>query len=327
MKGSTFTVGVVQAAPKILDLPETVDRACRWIAEAGRRGVRLLAFPETWIPGYPFWCDTGAFGAWGDEASRRLQARLWNNALALPSPELDRLGEAARAARCAVVLSVNERGATGSIYNTLVYLSASGEFVGRHRKLVPTHGERLIWGHGDAEGLRTHDLGEGVRVGGLICWEHWMPLPRHVLHAEGEQVHVAVWPHAAEIHQLASRHYAFEGRAFVLVAATYLERASVANDPDLGESLPERDLILDGGSAIIGPDASYVVEPVYGREELLIAELDLGRITEEKHTLDVAGHYSRPDLFDLQVRRTPLPPFRDIPRTDESAGGCETSST
>jgi predicted amidohydrolase len=147
----------------------------------------------------------------------------------------------------------------------------------------------------------------GARVGGLVCWEHWMPLPRHVLHAEGEQIHVGAWPHAAELHQLASRHYAFEGRAFVLVAAAYLEKSALPADFELASDFSsEGPVLLNGGSAIIAPDASYVVELVRGREELLTAELDLRRVAEEKLLLDTAGHYSRPDLFEVKVNRTPL---------------------
>jgi nitrilase len=305
-----FPVAVAQAAPVVLDLAASLEKACQWIAEAGRRGACLVAFPETWLPVYPFWCDAGTFGRWEHAPSKKLQARLARNSLAIPSPETDRLCRAAREARCAVVLGANERTATGSLYNTLLFIGAEGELLGRHRKLVPTFGERLVWGYGDAAGLRTY-VCEGVRVGGLICWEHWMPLARHVLHAEGEQVHVAAWPVCREVYQLASRHYAFEGRCFVLVAACYLEKRHLPADFELAADWAAApDVLLDGGSAIIGPDAQYVVEPVRGREELLVAELDLDRVAEEKLSLDVGGHYSRPDLFELRVRREPLPQVR-----------------
>jgi predicted amidohydrolase len=305
-----LTVAIAQATPAVLDLPGCIAKACDWIREASRRGAQLIAFPETWLPVYPLWCDAGTFGKWGHEPSKRLHARLAENSLVIPSAATQILCQVAREARCAVVLGANELAATGSLYNTLVFISAEGELVGRHRKLVPTFGERLVWGYGDASGLRAYNLA-GARVGGLICWEHWMPLPRHVLHSEGEQVHIAAWPHAGEIHQLASRHYAFEGRAFVLVAASYLEKSALPPDFELaGDFAAAASVLLNGGSAIIGPDASYAVAPVYGREELLTAEIDLRRCTEEKITLDVAGHYSRPDLFELRVRREPLPQVR-----------------
>jgi len=227
----------------------------------------VLAFPETWAPVYPLWCDAGTFGKWGHEPSKKLQARLARNSLAIPSRETEQLGRAARAAKCAVVFGANELGGTGSLYNALLFISAEGEILGRHRKLVPTFGERLVWGYGDASGMRAYESAAGAKLGGLVCWEHWMPLSRHVLHAEGEQVHVAAWPHAGEIHQLASRHYAFEGRAFVLVAASYLPKSALPADFELASDFADApEVLLNGGSAVIAPDASYVVEPLYGRE-------------------------------------------------------------
>ena len=313
-------VGVAQATPAFLDLPASVEKACSWIAEAGRRGARLLAFPETWLPCYPLWCDAGTFGKWGHGPSKALHARLVRNSIAVPSPELDRLARAAREARVAVAMGANEREG-GSLYNALLFIDEEGRLVGRRRKLVPTFGERLVWAYGDAADLGSCDLG-GARVGGLICWEHWMPLPRHVLHASGEQVHVAAWPHGREPHQLASRHYAFEGRTFVLAAATYLRRSDLPADLELGSDFADApEELLPGGSAVIGPDGAYVVEPVFGREELLVAELELDRTIEEKLTLDVAGHYARPGLFDLRVRRERLVPFRPSGGDDPPAGG------
>jgi predicted amidohydrolase len=301
-----ITVAVAQAAPVVLDLVGCIAKACDWIREAGKRSAQLIAFPETWIPVYPLWCDAGTFGKWGHSPSKKLHSRLAENSLVIPSNASEVLCRAAREARCAVVMGANELDRSGSLYNALIFISAGGELLARHRKLVPTFGERLVWGYGDASGIRTHTI-SGARVGGLVCWEHWMPLPRHVLHSEGEQIHVAAWPHAAELHQLASRHYAFEGRAFVLVAASYLEKSALPADFELASDFASApNVLLHGGSAIIGPDASYVVEPVRGREELLVAELDLRRIAEEKLVLDTAGHYSRPDLFEVKVNRSPL---------------------
>jgi len=305
-----LTVAVAQATPAVLDLAGCVAKACLWIAEAGKKGAQVVAFPETWMPVYPLWCDAGTLGKWGHEPAKKLHARLARNSLTIPSRETDQLCRAAREAKCAVVMGANELDRTGSIYNALLFISSTGEILGRHRKLVPTFGERLVWGYGDAAGLLSHDVA-GARLGGLICWEHWMPLPRQVLHADGEQVHVAAWPHAGEVHQLASRHYAFEGRAFVLVAATYLPKSALPADFELASDFAAApDVLLDGGSAVIGPDSNYVVQPVRGREELLTAELALDRIAEEKQTLDVAGHYSRPDLFELRVNRAPLTQVR-----------------
>jgi predicted amidohydrolase len=305
-------VGVAQARPAVLDLERAVDKACFWIGEAAKRGVRLLAFPEAWIPCYPLWCDGGSFGRWGNAAAKRLHARLLEGCLVVPSAHTARLCDAAREAGVAVVIGANEREPHGgSIYNSLVFIDAAGHVVATRRKLVPTHGERLVWSAGDAAHLDAFALA-GARVGGLICWEHWMPLARHVLHAAGEEVHVAAWPHGREHHQLASRHYAFEGRCFVLAAAMVLARSDLPPDPELAAELGDApDELLPGGSAILGPDGGYLVEPVFDREELLVAEIDLGRTREEKLTLDVGGHYARPELFDLRVRRERPTPFRD----------------
>ncbi len=305
-----LNIAIAQAAPIVLDLAASLDKASRLIAEAGKSGAQLIAFPETWLPVYPFWCDAGTFGTWNHAPSKRLHARLARNSLMIPSPETETLCRAARDARCAVVMGANERDLSGSLYNALLFISAEGEILGKHRKLVPTFGERLVWGYGDAAGLRAHEIA-GARVGGLICWEHWMPLARHVLHADGEQVHIASWPHCSEMYQLCSRHYAFEGRAFVLVAAAYMTKSALPADFELSENVAAApDVLLAGGSAVIGPDGMYLVEPVRGREELLTAELDLDRIAEEKLALDVAGHYSRPDLFEVRVNRAPLAQVR-----------------
>ena len=304
-------VAVAQATPVVLDLAGSVEKACLWIAEAGRRGARLVAFPETWIPCYPLWCDAGTFGKWEHGPSKKLHARLVRNSVEIPSAETKKLCAAARQAQVAAVIGVSERDtASGSLYNALLFISSTGELLGRHRKLVPTFGERLVWGYGDAAGLQSYNL-DGARVGGLICWEHWMPLARHVLHASAEQIHVAAWPHCTETYQLASRHYAFEGRVFVLVAAAFLKKSDLPADFELADDFKNApEVLLKGGSAVIGPDAGYVVEPVFGKEELITAEIDLERVSEEKLTLDVAGHSARPDLFDLRVRRQPLRPFR-----------------
>jgi nitrilase len=307
-----LVVGIAQGRSVPLDLEASVDRACDWIARAGRSGVQLLAFSEAWLPCYPFWCDEGAFAQWGNEGAKRLHARLIGASLVIGSSGAKRLCDAARNAQVAVVIGANEREERGSsIYNALVFISEHGEVLAVRRKLVPTLGERLVWSAGDASGLDAFTM-SGVRVGGMICWEHWMPVARHVLHASGEDVHIAAWPHGREPHQLASRHYAVEGRAFVLAAAAVLSSADLPLDFPLAPphgGRPEE--LLAGGSAIIGPDGSYIVEPVFGREELLMAEIDLERTREERLALDVAGHYGRPELFDVRVRRERFAAMRD----------------
>ncbi len=166
-------VGIAQFAPSVLDLRGCVEKACRIIELAGKRKIKLVAFPETWIPVYPIWADAGSYSQWGNDAAKKLYARLHRNALQLGSPESKKIAAACKRAKVHVVLGVNER-AGKSLYNSLLFFSDEGTLIGHHRKLVPTFGERLVWGYGDAEGLRTHESKFG-RIGGLICWEHWMP--------------------------------------------------------------------------------------------------------------------------------------------------------
>jgi predicted amidohydrolase len=295
-------VAIAQFAPEVLDLRRSVAKACRIIAEAGKQKVGLLAFPETWIPVYPVWADLGTFSQWDHPDAKRLHARLHANALQVGSAEFRQIAAAARRARVWTVLGANER-VGKSIYNALFFFSDRGELVGHRRKLVPTFGERLVWGYGDAHDLRAIETPFG-RIGGLICWEHWMPPARQVLHQEGEVIHVAAWPHVKERHQIASRHYAFEGRAFVLAAGMVLHASHFPRDYELREELDRLpDVLIDGGSAIVGPDGEYIVPPVTGREALITADIDTRRAIEEALTLDVGGHYSRPDVFRVEVTR------------------------
>ena len=297
-----LNVAIAQYSPVVLDLKGSVEKACTIIEAAGKKKVKVLAFPETWIPVYPLWSDMGSYSQWGNDSAKKLYRRLHENSIALNSPELRRIGAACRKAKLYLVLGVNERSGK-SIYNSLLFFSDKGEMVGHHRKLVPTFGERLVWGHGDASGLRTYDTPFG-RLGGLICWEHWMPIPRHLLHTEGEIIHVASWPHGKEMHQIASRHYAFEGRCFVLAAGMYLEKGMFPRNYELASELKDLpEVLIPGGSSIIGPDGAYIVEPLFGKEELIVAEIETERAVEESITLDVGGHYSRPDLFEVTVRR------------------------
>ena len=208
-----------------------------------------------------------------------------------------------------IVIGVNERidvgPGNGTIYNSLLTFDVDGRIVSLRRKLVPTYTERMIWGNGDAKDLGAVQTGIG-RVGGLICWEHWMPLARQVMHESAEQVHAAVWPTVHDLHQLASRQYAFEGRCFVLAAGIIMKVSDLPTQFELPAELaanPEK-LVLRGGSAIIAPDTRYIAGPVFDQETILLAEIDLHEIRREQMTLDTTGHYSRPDIFNLTVNRT-----------------------
>ena len=278
--------------------------------EAAAKGAELIVFPETWIPGYPAWLDVCRDSALWDHAPvKAVFARIAENSVSIDGPAFAHLADTAREASATLVVGISERVdrgiGRGTLYNSLVTIGPDGKLLNHHRKLMPTYTERLVWGAGDVEGLRAVDTAAG-RVSALVCWEHWMPLARQALHESGEDVHVAVWPTVHDLHQVASRQYAFEGRCFVLASGA-LMRAS-ALPPEL-EPHPDRvsgpdQWVLRGGSAIIGPDGKYIVEPVYDEPAILTAELDLRRANEENMTLDVTGHYHRPELFDFKPLKT-----------------------
>jgi nitrilase len=296
------TVGIAQASPVVLDLSRSLQKACALIKQAGKQGINILAFPETWIPVYPVWVDMGGFSRWDDEASKRLYTRLYNNSIDVRTSQFETLRTACKESSVTIVLGINEREKRSrTLFNSLIFINEKGDLLGVHRKLIPTFGERLIWGRGGGNALTAYETSAG-RLGGLICWEHWMPPVRQALHESGETIHVASWPHGKERHQIASRHYAFEGRCFVLAAAMYLEKSMFPADFEFAGALnAEPEVLLPGGSAIIAPDGEYVIPPLYDREELIAAEIDTDRTIAESLTLDVTGHYSRPDIFRLVI--------------------------
>lgn len=310
---TSVRLAAAQLAPVFLDRDRTVDKAVSAIAEAGRNGARLIAFPETWIPGYPLWMY-GAAG-WDDRRAKRLYARLQANSVTVGDEATVRLCEAARRAGTIVVMGINERDgdySRGTLYNSLLYISAEGEVMGVRRKLMPTHAERLLWGQGDGSALQVYDTPIG-RVGGAICWEHWMPLNRFAMHAKGEQIHVAAWPTMPPIHHLASQHYAFEGRCFVLCVGSYFRRSDVPADFEMPEAFDVAaqygdggDELISGGTGIIGPDSRWIAGPVVGREEIVYADADLSLIGDEQQAFDAVGHYNRPDVFRLTVDERPV---------------------
>jgi predicted amidohydrolase len=289
----TVHVAIVQAAPVALDLAASMDKADALIRQAAARGATLVAFGETWLPGYPIWLDhCPDVALWNHGPAKDVFARLRRNSVEVPSAETERLAKLAKELGVTIVIGVNER-AGGTLYNSL--LTFAPELVRHHRKLVPTYSERMVWGQGDAKDLSAID-----GVGGLICWEHWMPLARQAMHDSGEEIHVAVWPTAHELHQIASRHYAFEGRCFVLACGAISRVRDLPPEFALPGD-PDR-LLQRGGSAIIAPDASYVAGPVFDQETIVDAEIDLEQIDRERMTLDVSGHYARPDVFSFEVR-------------------------
>lgn len=307
---SALRVAIVQdeVAP---DLATGLERTNDLAAQAARAGAALVAFPETWFPGYPAWLDVCRdAGLWDHPPVKAVFRRMAEESVVVDGASGHELGAIARRHRIAMVVGIVERvergPGRGTLFNSLLTYGSDGSLLNHHRKLVPTYTERLVWGPGDAAGIRAVDVpmhAGYARIGGLVCWEHWMPLARQALHDSGEDIHVAAWPTVKEMLQVASRHYAFEGRCYVLAAGS-LMRAS-ALPPEL-EPHPDivtdaQQFVLRGGSAIIGPDGRYIHEPVFDAPALLVADLDLGLTREEAMTLDVAGHYSRPDAFTFAV--------------------------
>jgi nitrilase len=300
-------VAAVQAAPVYLDLSRSVEKALSLIAEAARLGAALVVFPETWLPGYPAWLDCCRDVAlWDHEPTKKVFARLMENSVVIPGPVTEALAAAAREHQVVLNISAHERvregAGRGTLYNTMLTFGSDGSLLNRHRKIMPTYTERLIWGEGDGTSLKAVDTRAG-RVGGLICWEHWMPLARHVLHVSGEDIHIAAWPQVKEMNLVASRHYAFEGRCFVIACGAVMKSSELPRELEPIASLQDPDaLVLNGGSAIIAPDGSLLAGPVFDEETILTADLDLSRIAEESLTLDVTGHYYRPDLFEVKLK-------------------------
>lgn len=294
----SIRVAIAQHSPVYHNKGLSLAKALDLIHNAAQQGAALVVFGETWFPGYPVWLDVCPRAAlWNHEPTKHVFAELRENSISVAGPEVAALASTARINKIGVVIGVSERVEQGSgqktLYNSLLTFTPDGRLANHHPKLVPTFTERLVWGPGDGSGLASVRVGE-ARVGGLICWEHWMPLARMAMHQAGEDIHIAVWPTVNDAAQLASRHYAFEGRCFVLAVGLTMPTQ------DIPRGLPhEVDglWVERGGSAIIGPDANYIVDPLYDREQLIVADLDLSMIDRECMNLDVSGHYARPDVF------------------------------
>jgi nitrilase len=296
-------VAAVQAAPALLDLPASLDHLEEWTRKAAGDRAELVAFAETWLTGYPAWLDESPEAAlWGHAGAKAVFQRLVENSVAVPGPATERLAKLAKNLRITLVVGVHER-AGRTLYNTQLTFSPSGDLVNRHRKLMPTAHERTIWGLGHGTPLTAVSVG-AARVGGLICWEHWMPLARQAMYDTGEEIHVAGWPGVQEMHQVASRSYAFEGRCFVLAVGSILRVKDMPPElpPRADKGLSPDGLLIRGGSAIIAPNGRYLAGPVFDEETVLVADCDLAEITREAMTLDVSGHYSRPDVFEFRVK-------------------------
>ncbi len=302
---TTFKVAAAQAAPVFLDRVATIDKACDLIATAGREGARLVVFPEAFIPTYPDWVWAIPPGEEG--MLNELYAELLANSVTIPSEATDRLCRAARLANAYVVMGMSERNAEasgGSMYNTLMYIDGQGQILGKHRKLVPTGGERLVWAQGDGSTLEVYDTPLG-KLGGLICWENYMPLARYTIYAWGTQLYVAATWDRGQPWLSTLRHIAKEGRVYVIGSCIALRKDDIPNHYTFKQKFyAEGDEWINiGDSAIVNPEGEFIAGPVRKQEEILYAEIDPRMMRGPKWMLDVAGHYARPDVFQLTVNR------------------------
>jgi len=320
-----FKVAVVQAASAFLDLDASIAKACDFIEQAADHGARLIAFPEAFVPGYPIWAWLIPPGK--THPLRALYHTLHKNSVAIPGPAVRRLAEAVADHGVTVAIGVNERNTEGSdstLFNTLLYLGPDGQILGKHRKLIPTAGERLVWGQAPSNDLVVLDLPFG-RLSGLLCWENYMPLARYSLSASGSQIHVAPTWDRGEPWISSMRHIAKEGRCFVLSACQAFHIDDVPDDLAFkSEYLSGVEGWLNPGlSVIVDPDGKILAGPLDGEEGILYADIEPHELVGPRWQLDVGGHYSRPDLFELHVHRLPRPGLVDV---REPVGGDDQGS-
>jgi len=309
-KMSQVKVAVVQASPVMFDREATVEKTCRLVQEAAGKGAKLVLFPEAFIPAYPKGLSFGTVIGNRTDAGRRIFQRYWENAVDVPGPETEILGKAARDAGIYLAIGVIERDSQtsrGTLFCTLLYFGPDGRLMGIHRKLKPTAGERLIWGEGDGSTLAAFDTELG-KIGGLICWENYMPLARTAMYNKGVEIYLAPTADARDTWHATMRHIACEGRCFVLGCNQFYTKEMYPADLDGLEDLEEfPDILCRGGSTIIDPLGEVLAGPLYDKEDMLIADLDLGQIARSRFDFDVVGHYARPDVFRLVVNENPSP--------------------
>lgn len=300
-------VALAQISPVWLNKNETIKKVENSIIEASKEDVELIVFGEGLVPGYPFWSALTGGAEWNTNVNKELHAHYVSNSVTIENGDLDAIGELAKQFNMAVYLGVIERPLDRgghSVYASLVYINQQGSIESVHRKLQPTYDERLTWSPGDGNGLQVHKLKE-FTVGGLNCWENWMPLPRAALYGLGENLHIAVWPGSDHNTKDITRYIARESRSFVISVSSLMKIEDFPNNtPHLDKILEKAPQILaNGGSCIAGPDGEWIVEPVLHKEGLIIQVIDFKRVFEERHNFDPVGHYSRPDVTKLSVNR------------------------
>ena len=302
---TTLKIAMAQIAPVWLDKNATLKKIENSIKEAANEDCELIVFGEALLPGYPFWLALTGGAEWNTDINKTLHAHYVTNSICIEKGELDSVCKLAKTHKIAIYLGIMERPIDRgghSIYASLVYINEEGEVKSIHRKLQPTYDERLTWAPGDGNGLQVHPL-KAFTVGGLNCWENWMPLPRTALYGQGENLHIAVWPGSDHNTKDITRFIARESRSYVVSVSSLMSKTDFPkNTPHIDAILKNApDTLANGGSCIAGPDGEWIVEPVLHKEGLIIQSIDFNRVLEERQNFDPVGHYSRPDVTKLIV--------------------------
>ena len=300
-------VALAQISPVWLNKEKTIEKIEQSIKDAGQENCELIVFGEALLPGYPFWLALTEGASWDLPVNKEIHAHYVRNSITIEKGELESVCALAKEYGIAIYLGIMERAANRgghSIYASLVYINEDGAIKSVHRKLQPTYDERLTWAPGDGNGLQVHPLKE-FTVGGLNCWENWMPLPRAALYGQGENLHIAVWPGSEHNTKDITRFIARESRSYVISVSSLMQKSDFPTDtPHLDKILENSpETLANGGSCIASPNGEWLVEPVLHKEGLIIETLDFNKVLEERQNFDPVGHYSRPDVTKLHVNR------------------------
>ena len=304
----SLTVAIIQDNPSHLDIKKCLETTLIYLEQAAQKGAQLVVFGETWLGGYPAWLDhCPNIAIWDDPEMKKVYSRFHANSIERDGTELKQIANCAAKHKITVVIGANERVAhgvgNGSVYNALFIISDQGNIVNHHRKLMPTFTEKLLHAQGDGNGLNAVETEFG-RLGGLICWEHWMPLSRQAMHESGEHIHIAAWPMVKSMNIVASQHYAFEGRCFVIAVGQIMKVSNIPGELDLPKKFLGKpdDLVLKGGSCIIRPNGEFELEPNYDRSGMILHTIqNLDQTVGERMALDTSGHYNRRDIFEFKI--------------------------
>ncbi|MEM7161389.1 MAG: carbon-nitrogen hydrolase family protein [Bacteroidota bacterium] len=307
MSANRLKIGMAQFAPVWLNKEKSIEKICTILTNAAEKECELVAFGEAFLPGYPFWLSFTNGAEFDSSIQKEIHAHYVINAIEIEKGDLKPICEIARKNKMAIYIGFMERALNRgghSLYCSLAYINQNGEVQSVHRKLQPTYEERLSWSPGDGNGLCVHSL-KNFRLGGLNCWENWMPLSRTALYGQGENVHIAVWPGSLENTKDITRFIARESRSYVISVSSILRKTDISTDLPHGKLIYDKapEILANGGSCIAGPNGEWIIPPLCDKEELIISEIDFMRILEERQNFDVVGHYSRPDVTKLIVNR------------------------